>query len=269
VTTNTHAESGTAVDLFPFGPLREIDARFCPHCYAEPGITCATQAHWPEIHHRHPIYLSGVHCAATAALEANGADIGLILQPGSHLHDAAPAYRWWAADNGCFAETSRRAPFDPMEWFTWLAGLPDVAVRRRCLFATAPDVLGDADATWARSEPWLTYIRGIGIPAALVAQNGAENHAAMWDNDERWDVLFLGGDTAWKLSQDAHDLVREAQLRGKWVHAGRVNSWKRLCLFASWDVDSVDGTYLRFGPEINGRHLARWLARLDNEPTLF
>ena len=35
---------------------------------------------------------------------------------------------------------------------------------------------------------------------------------------------------------------------GKWVHVGRVNSWRRLDLVASWDVDSVDGTNLAFAP---------------------
>ena len=150
-----------------------------------------------------------------------------------------------------------------------MAGLPDVAVRRRCLFATAPDVLGDAQATWARSRPWLPLIRNLGIPAAIVAQNGAEDHAPLWDNAHLWDVLFVGGDTTWKLSDDAHDVVREAQFRGKWVHVGRVNSWRRLSLLADWDVDSVDGTYLRFGPDTNGRQLSRWLTRLDTEPTLF
>jgi hypothetical protein len=165
--------------------------------------------------------LSGVQCAAIAALQSAGADIGLILQPGSHLH------------------------------------------------AAAPDVLCDAQATWERSRQWLPLIRNLGIPAAIVAQNGAEDHAPIWDNAHLWDVLFVGGDTTGKLSDDAHDVVREAQLRGKWVHVGRVNSWRRLSLLADWDVDSVDGAYLRFGPDTNGRQLSRWLARLDTEPTLF
>jgi hypothetical protein len=131
--------------------VREADARFCPYCYRDgPTVTCGIQAHWPDVRRRHPIYLSGVHCAATAALEAGGADIGLIVQPGSRLQRHAPQYRYWAADNGCYTSSER---FDADRWFAWLAGLPDVARRRRCLFATAPDVLCDADATWQRSWP--------------------------------------------------------------------------------------------------------------------
>ena len=52
----------------------------------------------------------------------------------------------------------------------------------------------------------------------------------------------------------------------KWVHVGRVNSWRRLDLVASWDVDSVDGTYLAFGPDANGARLATWLRRLRTQP---
>jgi hypothetical protein len=267
VTATTTTPAGPAPATFPYGPLHEADARFCPYCYRDgTTITCDVQAHWPQVRRRHPIYLSGVYCAATDALEAAGADIGLILQPGSHLHPAAPRYRFWAADNGCFAGG---ANFDPYRWFEWLCGLPDVTVRRRCLFATAPDVLCDAPSTWGGSAPWLALIRAGGVPAALVGQNGVEDHGPTWDNDHLWDVMFIGGDTDWKCSNEARDVAREAQLRGKWVHVGRVNSWRRLDLVAGWDVDSVDGTLLRFGPDANGRRLAGWLRRLDTTPTLF
>jgi hypothetical protein len=259
--------NGDGPALFPYGPLREEDARFCPFCYRDgPDRTCSTQAHWPAVRRRSPLYLSGVECAATRRMAASGMAIGLLLQPNSALEPAAPGYGFWAADNGCFTQGDR---FDPHRWFAWLARLPDAAVRRRCLFAVAPDALCDAEATWQRSWPWLELVRTLGIPVALVAQNGVEAHVATWDNDECWDVCFIGGDTAWKISSEARDVAREAQLRGKWVHVGRVNSWKRIDRVADWDVDSVDGTFLRFGPDTNGARLARWLQRLDTTPTLF
>jgi len=204
--------------------------------------------------------------AATRRMASAGMAIGLMLQPSSALELAAPSYGFWAADNGCF---TRGDQFDPHRWFAWLAGLPDVGVRRRCLFAVAPDVLSDAEATWQRSWPWLELVRALGVPVALVAQNGVESHVATRDCDECWDVCFIGGDTDWKTSAEARAVAREAQLRGKWVHVGRVNSWKRINRVADWDVDSVDGTFLRFGPDTNGARLARWLQRLDTTPTLF
>jgi hypothetical protein len=132
-------------------------------------------------------------------------------------------------------------------------------------------------ATCQRSRPWLELIRGLGIPVALVAQNGADAHEPTWDNAERGDVssseapgvpaMLLGRAdptdrrascpscastlSEWKLSAAAKLCVDEARLMGKWVHVARVNSWRRLDLMASWDVDSVDGTFL-FAPDANG-----------------
>jgi hypothetical protein len=72
----------------------------------------------------------------------------------------------------------------------------------RCLFATAPDVVGDAQATLRRAY-MLGWIRYAGLPAALVAQDGLEHLATPWDD---FDALFLGGSTAWKLGPAARAL---------------------------------------------------------------
>ena len=287
---DTHPVASAGV--FPYGPPAEATARFCPWCYRDGGQPCATQAHWPEVNPHRPLYLSGVECAATRAMEDAAQPVGLMLQPGSGLARHAQHYRWWAADNGCF---SQGETFDPRAWLAWLASLPEVGVRRRCLFAVAPDVVGDAAATWRRSRPWLDVVRSLGIPVALVAQNGADGHVGTWEHAEEWDALFVGGAPEcgrcgwvrrepadrrrrcpscggglqeWKLSAAAKACVDEARLGGKWVHVGRVNSWRRLELMASWNVDSVDGTYLAFGPDANGRRLARWLRRLECEVPL-
>lgn len=121
----------------------------------------------------------------------------------------------WAADNGCF---NARTYVGDFRWFTWLADNADKA--HRCLFAVAPDVVGDHDATLARSTPWLPRIRALGYPAAFVAQNGATVDNVPWD---AFDVLFIGGDTAWKLGPQAQSLAYYAKGVGKRVHMGRVN----------------------------------------------
>jgi len=36
----------------------------------------------------------------------------------------------------------------------------------------------------------------------------------------------------------------------------------------SWNVDLVDGTYLAFDPQVNGRRLEGWLRRLHSQPPL-
>ena len=148
----------------------------------------------------------------------------------------ADAYRWWAADNGCF---SQGAAFDEWAWFSWLASLPDVGRRRRCLFAEAPDVLGGAEGAWTRSRSWFGLVLALGIPVALVAQNGAADHAPMWENADEWDVLFVGGAPecrcrAW-VRTDPADRRRRCPHCGSTLSEWKLSEAARLCVQeAAW-----------------------------------
>ena len=164
----------------------------------------------------------------------------------------------WIADNGIFGDTY---PGDEA-YLAWLASRPHLD---RCRFAVAPDVVGDHEATLARSLPMLARIRAL-VPVAFVGQDGATPTTVPWDE---FDVLFIGGSTAWKLSLDAYDLVRAAHLHGKWVHIGRVNSRQRLQYAGHIDADSADGTYLAYGPDINLPKLLDYLGELDLQGRLW
>ena len=185
-----------------------------------------------------------------------GGHLGVILTPISHSRP--DGQHWydiekipvWCADNGCFSTT---IPFDPEVYLQWLWAMR--RHRDRCLFATAPDVVGDAVATWARSTDWLGAIRILGYPAAYVAQDGLEHLAIPW---ERFDWLFIGGSTEWKLSSAVENLIDQAKRHGKKIHVGRVNSKRRFRKFATMGVDSADGTFLKFGPDINLPKLLSW-----------
>lgn len=159
----------------------------------------------------------------------------------------------WIADNGCFG---RGYPGDAA-WLAWLAA--NAADAGSCLFATAPDVVGDAEATLARSLPHLPSIRALGYPAALVAQDGLEHLTVPWP---AFDALFIGGTTLWKMSPAAAHLIAQAKARGKHVHMGRVNTWNRLLYAHTLGCDSTDGTTLARGPDKNLRYMLNWLERL-------
>lgn len=190
-------------------------------------------------------------------------EIGFIKTPvqGNRLIEGVI----WCADNGCFGNGY---PGDE-GWLKWLEALRDSA--DTCLFATAPDVVGDAEASLARSTPLLAKIRELGFKAALVAQDGMENMDIPWDE---FDALFLGGAKTensadeWKLSEAALNLATEARRRGKWVHAGRVNSAKRYRKLAPY-CDSCDGTYLRFAPDENLKHVLGWVREWRDQHALF
>jgi hypothetical protein len=166
----------------------------------------------------------------------------------------------WIGDNSVFGG---HYPGDAT-YLAWLATRTPHAAR--CRFVAAPDVVGDAEATLARSGPMLPRIRALGFRVALVAQNGLEDLRPVPWND--FDCLFIGGSTEWKLGPAARSLVAEAKAQGKWVHMGRVNSLKRLRYAAAIGCDSADGTYLAFGPDRNLPTLLGWLRELD-WPTLF
>lgn len=192
-----------------------------------------------------------VHEAMAAGL------IGQIVTPaaGNRIVDGAR----WCVDNGVFAS---KYPGDEA-YLRWLAARADHATR--CQFVVAPDVLFDAAATLTRSGPMLARIRALGFPVALVAQNGLEDLAVPWDD---FDCLFIGGDTDWKLGAAAYRLIAEARRRGKWVHMGRVNSRRRLRYAHHSDCDSVDGTYLAFGPDVNLVKVKRWVREIEEQPCL-
>jgi hypothetical protein len=164
----------------------------------------------------------------------------------------------WAADNGCFNE---KTFIGESWWFRWLQRRP----RENCLFAVAPDVVADHEATMTRSEPWLPRIREAGYQAAFVAQNGSFPHNIPWDE---LDVLFIGGDTEWKLGQHAQAVSLHAKNLGKKVHMGRVNSLKRLLHASAMGCDTVDGTYLKYGPSVNTPTLLSWVEHLHSDPHL-
>lgn len=165
-----------------------------------------------------------------------------------------PAGVCWVADNGCFGEG-----FNESRWFEWLKR--NAGDASRCVFATAPDVVGDAAATLERSTPWLPKIRALGYPAAYVAQDGIEYTKVPWD---KFDCLFIGGTTGFKMGPHARQVARAAAYHGKWVHCGRINSGRR---YRYWEAfaDSCDGTYLTFGPSVNLPKLMRWV----HQPSLF
>lgn len=188
--------------------------------------------------------------------------IGVMTTPATG-EDARRIAGWpyWAADNGCYA--AGRA-FDLDRFMAWLTARRAYAAS--CLFAVAPDVVCDAAATWGRSRDVLPALRELGYPAALVAQNGIEGGPIDWP---AFDVLFIGGDDAWKDGPAAHALMREANGRGKWVHVGRVNSLRRIRLMQLSGADSADGTFLAFGPDTNLPRLTRWLAVVRQSAPLF
>lgn len=196
------------------------------------------------------IYLSGKKTQCTD-------QIGVMLSYNAGKQ-STKGHTLFAADNGCFAQADKYSDDGFLNWL-------DRLERKGCLFATAPDVVGDAVATKERAYPMLPRLKKLGFKAAYVCQDGESPNTISWSE---MDAIFIGGSTKWKLSQSAVALVAEAKRHKKWVHMGRVNSFKRMRLAAAIGCDSVDGTYLAFEPNIRREKIEQWIAMLNSQPLL-
>lgn len=240
------------------------------------------------------IYLSGVsHDILT---ESQHPDLGLLATPASSVYNKRHKYGTWAADNGLFAaepgDDAGRAKLIA-DWEDWIFTIDPAGA----LFATLPDVVGDHATSWPASLPYVEIVRELGFPVGIVMQNGLERDPFGWRAMlAAADVLFIGGSpeclpcgyvkpatkaelkrqhcpncstgwdprqyvrlTEWKLGAACAELVAEAKAAGKWVHMGRVNSWKRFAYAGSIGCDSADGTYVKFGPSVNAPKVLGWL----------
>lgn len=165
----------------------------------------------------------------------------------------------FACDNDAFTN------FDEARWLDWLETMP-AAARDLCLFAAAPDVVGDAAATLERSSAYIPAIRAMGYPVAYVAQDGFDPSVVPWDEI---DWLFIGGTTAFKRSErGGYSAIAEGRRHGKRVHVGRVNGGAFLRNVAAAGAETADGTKLCFGPDQNYGLVVSWLDGLTAYPPM-
>jgi hypothetical protein len=183
-------------------------------------------------------------------------NIGALLTPFSQR--STPSADWpWAADNGCFAER-----WNEKTWQTWLETKEQP---QSALFATVPDVVGDHAGTRKRWDEYAPTVIKAGYKPAFVLQDGVIVNEIPFDT---MGALFIGGTTEFKLSNTAREIVAMCKEKKIWVHMGRVNSLRRMELAMAWGCDSVDGTFLAFGPDINTPKLIKMVVCV-HQPKLF
>jgi hypothetical protein len=159
-----------------------------------------------------------------------GVPVGQLLTPLTRyrLRDSE---RPWAIDNGGFSE------LDIPAFKALLAR--EAHHQSRCLFVSAPDIVGSAQRTIELFPRFLPMLEGWKV--AFVVQDGQEMLPIPWDNCA---AIFIGGSTNWKCSHHVVQIIRTAKLLGKHVHAGRVNDPNRFQHFEDLGVDTCDGSGL-------------------------
>lgn len=205
------------------------------------------------------LLVCGCTVSAAAWMARRPDRLGVLMTPraGNRISTAAGKGVPWAADNDCFQ--GLHAP----RFLRFLAKI--VESGSRPLWVAVPDVVADAAATRRQFDVWEPVIHSLGLPVAMVGQDGLTPAAVPWD---RIEAFFVGGSTGWKLSDDAAGLVREAKARGKMVHAGRVNSLRRIEYFAPLGVDTFDGSGFSAWGDKRIALAVKWIDRAVNRKQL-
>jgi hypothetical protein len=177
--------------------------------------------------------------------------LGVLMVPGQ-----GNRVGWWPAGTYFACDNRAYKGLDAVLWLRFLAKLAKAG--ERPLWLACPDVVGDAAGTWRAYELWSPVMRDLGLPVALVLQDGVEGYGHRGRltreiNEGRLAAVFVGGSTAWKEGPHPPDLCRQAKEAGLQVHVGRVNSARRVLHFArrahdlGYEIDTIDGGTAIFG----------------------
>lgn len=159
-----------------------------------------------------------------------GAPCEQIFTPESR-HQAKRPGGYFCIDNGAYSN------WEPQSFMSLLQReLPRVKL---CRFVAVPDVVGSARRTLECFHQWKGDLSK--WPLAYVCQDGQQDSPIPWDEIE---AIFIGGTTQFKLSEHAAQCIQAANIIGKWVHVGRVNTPARFEYFEKLGADSIDGTGL-------------------------
>lgn len=193
---------------------------------------------------------------------ANGNRLDTLLETGLPI----------GVDNNAFANFKKGITFDWRGYQRFAAELgsayrTDSRFRAVLRFVATPDAVGDWRRTFTMWRTWF-YLKNLdmdAMPWAYVAQDGQTPRCLPFQGDPRagpWvgcRGLFIGGSTEWKCGVDAETMVRCAQHYGRWVHVGRVNSFRRLARFDALGVNSFDGGQFSMFPDT---YIPRYLERI-------
>jgi hypothetical protein len=171
----------------------------------------------------------------------------------------------WGGDLGCKDGPGYVKQIDYPKTIPWLETMEPY--KNKCLFIAGGDHVGSANETIKSFQEFSQKITS--WPLAFVAQDGQE--LCEFPEPSLWQCLFVGGSTAWKLSEGAEQCIRRAQSLKKRIHIGRVNWWKRYQHFESMEGSNeftCDGSRIRFGRD---QAYIDWVRYMEapHQPRLF
>lgn len=183
------------------------------------------------------LLVSGCTASVKRLLAGRPDRLGVLLTPSNGNREWWPEGVVWACDNDCF--NGLNAPR-----YMQMVGRV-TRFRSRPAWVSGPDVVGDWKETRRRFDVWGPLLAELGLRVGYVLQDGQPADRVPWGDIG---AVFVGGTTAYKLSDAAGRLTREGHSRGLLVHYGRVNTRRRIMWLGRgmrdgrlW-CDTFDGT---------------------------
>jgi hypothetical protein len=141
----------------------------------------------------------------------------------------------YALDNGAWTAFQKGMPFDERRFVVALRKLG-----KNADWTTIPDIVAGGAASLELSLRWMRQVLDECERGLLAVQNGMTVADVEPFIGPRVGI-FVGGDTAWKMSTMAQ-WAELARKKGAWCHIGRVNSPKRIRSCQTAGATSFDGT---------------------------
>lgn len=178
-----------------------------------------------------PIFALDVSIRKLKVIESENEDCNFM-----QLRTPLTQYR--ADEDGVIDYLLDNGAYSCFEEGKWLRMTTQGINDTHCIGIVMPDIVGD----WTRTRLMFDqYKRWVPREKRfIVLQDGCTTSGGRIPWDEIVGV-FLGGSTAYKYSEAAWLLLKEAKARGKHVHIGRVNTPLRLIYFEGM-MDSFDGS---------------------------
>lgn len=165
---------------------------------------------------------------------ARGAGWGILVSAAGVWRDEG--FSLIGADNGQWSERDNPdAPFNEDRFTRFLEWLGD-----RAMFIVLPDIVCGGLASLALSLSWLERLRGHSSLLLIPVQDGMTPEMIAPFLSDRVGI-FVGGSTEWKEATLPiwGQLAADA---GCYVHAGRINTVRRIKLCAAAGIHGIDGS---------------------------
>lgn len=182
--------------------------------------------------------------------------LGLLLGPSSGLTGIETGLPV-ALDNDRYSVWSKKKEWDEKRYLRFLKTANKVA-GKTIWWAAVPDVVANPEETMIWYSKWAPIVMDIGLPPALVLQDGMTPDIVRSAPIQPV-ALFVGGTTRWKWS-NLPMWVRSFPKHP--VHVGRVNTYNGLVAAHKYGAASCDGTGWWHHKQL--RQLTKYLERSDS-----